>query len=102
MPTWAREFRKERQEYAVVLSGGRWRPATYLGKAWFSKRTEMRYRLGTDYAAAERWCQGANEAREKSRARVLHFRQTGPVSKVADPIKTSSMQSRQGRHGVAR
>lgn len=102
VPTWAREFRKERQEYAVVLSGGRWRPATYMGKAWFSKRTEMRYRLGTDYVAAERWCAAANEERVKSQNRVLQFRKSGPVSQVADPIRTSSMRSRQGRRGIAR
>lgn len=102
MPSWARDFRKERQEYAAVLSGGKWRVASYLGKAWFSKNTEMRYRVGTDYATAERWCQGANELRAASRARVLHFREAGPISQVADPIKTSSMRSRQGRRGNAR
>ena len=63
IPKWARDYRKERQEFAVVFARGRWRPATYLGKAWFNPKTEMRYRLGGDFEMAVRWCQGANEAR---------------------------------------
>ena len=64
VPQWAVRHRDEVREYAAVLSGGRWRPATYLGKAWFSRATDMRTRLGASYATAERWCEAANRERD--------------------------------------
>lgn len=64
VPRWAQRHREQVREYAAVLSGGRWRPATYLGKAWFARDTEMRTRLGATYATAERWCASANRERE--------------------------------------
>lgn len=74
IPKWARDHRREVQEFAVVLRHGRWRPATYLGKAWFSHETEMRYRLSAGYAQAQRWCEVANRDRLKARLEWLRRR----------------------------